>query len=112
MIENDSDFLSLLRVKNVDTLITGNLNIRSISNKFDQLKLFVYMARLMSSLLQKPNRLDLSNFSGYDRGSEVLIYILDDIPSKLLANHKLPHDNERILVELNLRKKKWLLFRS
>ena len=41
MIEKDSDFLRILRVKNVNRLIIGNLNINSISNKFDQLKLFV-----------------------------------------------------------------------
>ena len=39
--EKDSDFLRILRVKNVNRLIIGNLNINSISNKFDQLKLFV-----------------------------------------------------------------------
>ena len=41
VIEKDSDFLRILRVKNVNRLIIGNLNINSISNKFDQLKLFV-----------------------------------------------------------------------
>ena len=41
MIEKDSDFLRILRVKNVNRLIIRNLNINSISNKFDQLKLFV-----------------------------------------------------------------------
>ena len=45
-------------------------------------------------------------------GGGVLIYIREDIPSKLLADHKLPHDIEGIFVELNLRKKKWLLFGS
>ena len=40
-IEKDSDFLRILRVKNVNRLIIRNLNINSISNKFDQLKLFV-----------------------------------------------------------------------
>ena len=42
--------------------------------------------------------------------SEILIYIGEDIPSQLLADHKLPHDTEGIFVELNLRKKKWFLF--
>ena len=35
MIEKNSDFLRIFR------LIIGNLNINSISNKFDQLKLFL-----------------------------------------------------------------------
>ena len=41
MIEKDSDFLRNLRVKNVNRLIVRNLNINTISNKFDQLKLIV-----------------------------------------------------------------------
>ena len=41
MIEKDSDFLRILRAKNKNRLIIGNLNINSIPNKFDQLKLFV-----------------------------------------------------------------------
>ena len=33
-----------------------------------------------------------------NRGS-VLIYVQEDIPSKPLTDHKLPHDDERIFVE-------------
>ena len=40
MIEK-SDFLRILRVKHMNRLIIGNLNINPISSKFDQLKLFV-----------------------------------------------------------------------
>ena len=39
-------------------------------------------------------------------GGGVVIYIRKNIPNKPLAHHKLPHDNEGIFVELNLRKKK------
>ena len=41
MIEKDFDFLRILRVRNVNRRIIGNLNINSTSNKFDQLKLFI-----------------------------------------------------------------------
>ena len=41
MIEKDFDFLHILRVRNVNRRIIGNLNINSTSNKFDQLKLFI-----------------------------------------------------------------------
>ena len=34
----EKDFLCNLKQKNVNRLITGNLSINSISNKFDQLK--------------------------------------------------------------------------
>ena len=40
-IEKDCGFLRILRVKNVNRLIIGYLNVNSILNKFDQLKLFV-----------------------------------------------------------------------
>ena len=109
----------------MNRLIIRNLNINSISNKFDQLKLFVQGK--VDILTITETKLD-SNFPtsqfaihGYsepyrfDRnrnGGGVLIYIREDIPSKLLADHKLPHDIEGIFVELNLRKKKWLLFGS
>ena len=39
LIEKVSDYLRILRVKNVNKLIIGNLNINSVSNKFDKLKL-------------------------------------------------------------------------
>ena len=45
-------------------------------------------------------------------GAGVLIYIREDITSKPLTDHKLPHDIQGIFVELNLRKNKWLLFGS
>ena len=124
-MEKDSDFFRILRVKNVNRLIIGNLNINSISNKFDQLKLFA--RGKVDILIVTETKLDstfpTSQFvtDGYsepyrfDRnrnGGGVLIYIREDIPSKLLADHKLPHDIEGIFVELNLRKKKWLLFGS
>ena len=45
-------------------------------------------------------------------GGGILIHIREDIPSNLIADHKLPHDIEGIFGELNLRKKKWLIFGS
>ena len=42
----------------------------------------------------------------------VLIHVREDIPSKLLADPKLPRDIEGIFLELYLRKYKWLLFGS
>ena len=105
----------------MNRLIIGYLNINSISNKFDQLKLFVQgkvdilivtETKLDSTFPTSPFVIDgYSEPYRFDRnrnGGGVLIYIREDIPSKLLADHKLPHDTEGIFVELNLRKKKWL----
>ena len=52
-----------------------------------------------------PYRLDRNR-----NGGRVIIYVREDIPSKILKKHKLPHDNEDIFIELNFRKVKWLLF--
>ena len=110
--EKDSDFLPILRVKNVIRLIIGNLNINSISNKFDQLKLFVQGK--VDILIVTETKLDstfpTSQFviDGYsepyrfDRNRNVggvLLYIREDIPSKLLADHKLSHDIEGVKSE-------------
>ena len=43
-------------------------------------------------------------------GGGVIIYVREYIPSKILEKHKLPRDVEGIVVELNLRKIKWLFF--
>ena len=125
MTEKNSEFLPIFRVKNVIRIIIGNLSINSISNKFDQLKLL--FKGNVDILLVTKTKLDstfpTSQFviDGYsepyrfDRnrnGGGVLIYIRKDMPSKLLADHKLPNDIEEIFVELNLRKKKWFLFGS
>ena len=51
-----------------------------------------------------PNRLDRNRDGG------IIIYVSEDIPSKILEKHKLPQDVEGMFVELNFRKIKWLLF--
>ena len=38
-----------------------------------------------------------------------MIYVRDDIPSKMLTKHNLPEDIEAAFIELNFRKCKWLL---
>ena len=123
MIQIDSDFLRTLRVKNVNMLIIRNTNINTISNKLYQLKLFFQgkVDMLIVTETELDSAFPTSQFmiDGYsepypfDRnrnGSGVLIYIREEIPSKLLGDHKLPHDNEGIFVELNLRKKEVITF--
>ena len=41
-----------------------------------------------------------------------MVYIREDILSKLLDKHVFPYDMEGLFVELNLRKCKWLLFET
>ena len=52
-----------------------------------------------------PYRLDRNRNDG-----AVIIYVREDIPSKILEKYKLPQDVEGTFVELNFRKIKWLLF--
>ena len=47
---------------------------------------------------------------GNRNGGGVMIYIREDIPSKLLDKHVFLYDMEGLFVELNFRKCKWLFF--
>ena len=122
---NVSTILNDLRVRNYNKVIIGNLNINSISSKFDQLKSIVQGK--IDILVLTETKLDesfpTSQFfiDGYsepyrmDRnrnGGGILIYIREDIPSKKLNRHNFPSDIEGMFLEINLRKSKWLLFGS
>ena len=52
----------------------------------------------------KPYRFDRN-----ENGGEVMVYIRDTTPSKILEKHICPNDIECIFIGLNLRKCKWLL---
>ena len=112
-----------LRIKNVNRVIIGNLNINSLPNKFEQLKKLIHGK--VDILVITETKLDSSFptnqflIKGYSKpyrkdrdrsGGGVLIYVRDDIPSKPLDRHHFPHDIEGIFLEINFRKTKWLLF--
>ena len=111
-----------LRIKNSEKVIIGNLNINSLLNKFDQLKetvlkyvdVLVLTETILDDSFPKIQFL-VDGFSEpyrYDRnrnGGGIMIYIRDNIPSKLLQKHKFHDDMEGLFVELNFRKVKWLL---
>ena len=42
-------------------------------------------------------------------GSGIIVYVRDDITSKMLTKHKCPDDIEALFVQINFRKCKWLL---
>ena len=111
-----------LRLSNVNRVFIGNLNINSLTNKFDQLKEIVleYIdvlvitetklddtfpnAQFLVPGFFKPFHLD----SNWKLGG-VMIYVRENIPSKLFAKHVLLSDIEYICLELNFRKSKWPL---
>ena len=60
-------------------------------------------SQIINDRYSSPFRYDRDRFGG-----GVLIYIRDDVPSKELSEHTFPVDIERIFIEINLRKTKWL----
>ena len=112
-----------LRVRNVNKVIFGNLNINSLPNKFDQLReielqyvdvLVVIETKLDDTFLTSqflvtgfsvPYRLDRNR-----NGGGIMIFIYNDIPSRVLTKYAFPDDTEGLFIVLNFRKTKWLLF--
>ena len=112
-----------LRLKSVNKAIIRKININSIWSKFKQLKELVL--KHVDVLVICETKLDetfpSSQFSvdGFslpyrlDRnrnGGGVMIFVTEDIPSKLLTKHNFPNDVEGLFVELNFRQSKWFLF--
>ena len=112
-----------LRLRNVNKVIIDNININSLPNKFEQLKelvmkhtdvLVIIETKLddsfpTSQFLMKGFAETLRLDRNRNRGG-VMIYIGDDIPSRLLLlKDVFPGDIESLYVELNFRKCKWLL---
>ena len=110
------------KIDNVNNLVIGSININSIRNKFDQLKLLVN--NNVDILIIEETKIDETFptgqfiIEGYmppfrkDRnqhGGGILVYVKDNIPAKLVDNHNLPNDIESIFIELNFRRNKWLL---
>ena len=117
------DDLKHIRIKNIHRVVIGQININSLRNKFD------FLSSLISGnidiLLITETKLDNSfpeaqfHIEGFaspyrlDRnanGGGILLYVREDISSKLLRNTSFRNNNiEAMFVEINLRKKKWLL---
>ena len=114
-------FLENLRWKNKNRPIIAQLNINSLRNKFvflsSQINKYVDILLLSQTKLDdsfptgqfslngysKPYRLDRSS-----NGGGILLYVRDDIPSRLLPDYKIKDNLELFFVEVNIRKKKWL----
>ena len=82
-----------------------------LTNKVDQLKEIVVKLddtfpneQFLAPGFSKPFDLDRNR-----KGGRVMIYVHENIPSKLLTKHVLPSDIKQILLKLNSRKCKWLL---
>ena len=110
-----------IRVKNVNSVIIGTLNINSLASKFDEFKLVVN--EIFDNLVITETKLDktfpTSQFyiEGFpmpymDRnrnGGGIIICIREHIPTKILTKRNLRQDIEGIFLEINFRKSNWLL---
>ena len=120
--EDCSSLLRDISRKNMNRIKIGQLNINSIRNKFDMLVPAV--VRNLDILLITETKIDSSfpegqfEIDGFttpyrvDRdchGGGILLYIRQDIPSKLLINLKISANLEGVFVELNFCRKKWLV---
>ena len=117
-----SDESNEIRKKNPNHIIIAHLNINSIRNIFEMLKEVV--GNKIDVLLISKTKLDdtfpLNQFilEGFtppyriDRtahGGGLMLFVREDIPSKLLPNINPSCSIENIFVEINLRSKKWLI---
>ena len=106
-----SSTLTKLKLKNVNGLFIGHVNINSLPGKFDQLKVVI---KNNSDILFVTDIIEGFSmpfrFDGNRSGGGVIVYVRDDIPIKQLTEHKLPDDIDGVFTEANLRKIKWLIF--
>ena len=97
----------MIRGENVDNIVVGTVNINSISPKFDEFKLMV--SGYFDVIIVTETKLDdsfpkaqfcIDGFSipyRLDRnrnGGGLMIYVRDDITSKMLSKHHLLEDIE------------------
>ena len=88
-----------LRLRNINRVLIGNLNINFIRNKFDQLKdtVLKYTDILILTETEPDEMFLISHFSmdGFSKpyrsdknkhGEGVIVYIRDTIPNKILEN--------------------------
>ena len=117
-----SQVLRQLRTKNINKVIIGHLNVNFFAPKLDAIRtiaqgnldIMVFsetkldgsypMAQLLIDGYRKPFRLDRNA-----NGGGLLIYVRSDIPCKQLEKHEFSENIEGIIIEVNLRKSKWLL---
>ena len=125
-INDDTDpheLLKSIKLSNVNRLVIGQININSLRNKIEALKLII--RQNIDILIITETKLDETfpkaqfHIEGFalpyrmDRskhGGGVIIYVRDDIPAKELVEHKLPGNLEGSFFEINLKNRKWLVF--
>ena len=111
-----------LRLKISNKVINCHININSLRNKFERLTeivrdkvdlLIIFETKLNSPFpnaqfflksYSKPYRLHRNS-----KGGGIILYVREGIPLKLINSSCIDHGKEYFLIELNLRKKNWLI---
>ena len=108
-----------IKVRYLNKVTIGNININSLPAKFDHVK--VVILKDVDILVLKETQVDdtcslgqlyvegLNTHYRLDRnciGGGVIIYVRNYISSKVLETHRLPQDIQGIFIELNFRKAK------
>ena len=111
-----------LKLRNLNRLIFGQININSIRNTFELL--FSLVSNNIDVLLISETKIDntfpVSQFCvpGYsvpfrlDRtgiGGGIMLYVKEHIPCRMLSKFTFEKEIEAFVIEINLRKVKWLL---
>ena len=119
---NENNIFKDLRLKSLNKVIIGHTNINSLRNKFELLTVMV--RDKVDLLMTSKSKLDssFSNAQFYmksyskpyrpdrnSKGGGIILYIMEDMPLKLINSLCIDHDKEYFLVELNFRKQKWLI---
>ena len=121
--KEETTFLKSLKLKNWNRLLIGSLNINSLEHKFEHLKVFLentldILVLNETKLSEEVNAGVLSYFGFHppfrmDRnknGGGVIVFVRSNIPCRLLQKHNFTKNVEGMFLEINLRKKKILLF--
>ena len=112
--------LKSIRIRNLNKIVIVHLNVNSLRNKFDflvtQVKGYIDILMIPETKLDESFPIGQFLIDGYsvpfrldrnENGGGILLYVRDDIPSKLLSMNS---NIEGFFVEINLHdKKRWLL---
>ena len=119
---SSKETLKSLKAKNINKIIFGHLNINSVRNKIDGVRyiignnidIFLISETKLNETFPEGQFLIDGYFPPYrkdrtDKGGGLLLYVRDHISSRLV-NTEICSDIEAFVIEINLKKRKWLLF--
>ena len=122
-VTNPSDILKKIKLSNVNRLVIGHININSLRNKFESLKILIKgnidLLVITESKLDESFPTQQFAIDGFtlpyrcdrnEKGGGVIIYVREDIPCRELTTLPSSSNIEGIFLEINLRKSKWFVF--